>query len=268
MRSSVMNNKTVLITGATQGIGFELSKLFAKDGYHLVLVARNEQKLNEIRQTFKTDYDAEVRIIVKDLSKADSAQEIFEQLKLENIIINILINNAGFGHFGRFAETDWDVEQRMIQLNITTLTQLTKLFLPDMMALNQGAIMNVASTAAFMPGPLMAVYYATKAFVFSFSQALSNELKDTNITVNTLCPGATETQFARVAEMDESKLFSNPFMSVMDAKTVARMGYKDLMNGKDLTVTGVINKMLVRSVRVSPRKMVMNITRWLMDKRE
>ncbi len=262
-----MNAKTVLITGATQGIGFELSKLFAKDGFNLILVARNEQRLNEIRKAFKSDYDADVRIIAKDLSKADSAMEIFEQLKLENIIVNILINNAGFGHFGKFTETDWDVEQRMIQLNITTLTQMTKLFLPDMLALNQGAIMNVASTAAFMPGPLMSVYYATKAFVFSFSQALANELKDTNITINTLCPGATDTEFARVAEMDNSKLFSGSMMSVMNAETVARMGYNDLMDGKELTITGTMNKMLVQSIRVSPRKMVMNITRWLMDKR-
>jgi short-subunit dehydrogenase len=262
-----MNNKTVLITGATQGIGFELSKLFAQDGYSLVLVARNEQKLNDIRKSFKAEYDVGVRIIAKDLSRPDSAQEIFEQLKLENTIVNILINNAGFGHLGEFTETDWEVEQQMIQLNITTLTQLTKLFLPDMLDLNQGAIMNVASTAAFMPGPLMSVYYATKAYVFSFSQALANELKDTNITVNTLCPGATDTEFARVAEMDNSKLFSSSLLSVMDAKTVARMGYKDLMNGKELTITGAMNKMLVQSVRVSPRKMVMNITRWLMDKR-
>ncbi len=262
-----MNNKTVLITGATQGIGYELSKLFAQDEYNLILVARNEQRLNEIRKNFTAEFKVNIRVIAKDLSRPDSAQEIFEQLKLENIIVNILINNAGFGHLGKFSETDWDVEQKMIQLNITTLTQMTKLFLPDMLDLNQGAIMNVASTAAFMPGPLMAVYYATKAYVFSFSQALSNELKDTNITVNTLCPGATETEFSRVAEMDNSKLFSSPLMSVMDAETVARMGYKDLMNEKDLTITGAMNKMLVQSIRVSPRKIVMNITRWLMDNR-
>jgi len=254
-----MNHKTVLITGATHGIGFELSKLFAQDGYNLVLVARNEQKLNEIRKDFKSDYDATVRVIAMNLSKPDSAHAVYEKLKLQNIIVNILINNAGFGHFGKFADTDWEVEQRMIQLNITTLTQLTKLFLPDMLDLNQGAIMNVASTAAFMPGPLMSVYYATKAYVFSFSQALANELKDTNITVNTLCPGATETEFARVAEMDNSKIFSSSLMSVMDAETVARMGYKDLMNGKELTITGAMNKMMVQSVRVSPRKMVVNI---------
>ncbi len=263
-----MNTKTVLITGATQGIGYELSKLFARDEYNLILVARNEQRLNEIRKDFTTKYSVEVRVIAKDLSRPDSAQEIFEQLKLENIIVNILINNAGFGHLGKFSETDWDIEQRMIQLNITTLTQMTKLFLPDMLALNQGAIMNVASTAAFMPGPLMAVYYATKAFVFSFSQALANELKGTNITINTLCPGATETEFARVAEMDNSKLFSSSLMSIMDAETVARMGYKDLMNKKNLTITGAMNKMIVQSLRFSPRKTVMSLTRWLMDKRD
>ncbi len=263
-----MNNKTVLITGATQGIGYELCKLFAQDEYNLILVARNEQRLNEIRKDFMDSFNVDVRVIAKDLSKADSAQEIFEQLKLGNIIVNILINNAGFGHLGKFSETDWDVEQRMIQLNITTLTQMTKLFLPDMLDLNQGAIMNVASTAAFMPGPLMAVYYATKAYVFSFSQALTNELKGTNVTVNTLCPGATETEFAKVAEMDNSKLFSSPLMSVMDAETVARMGYKDLMNKKDLTITGAMNKMMVQSLRFSPRKTVMNLTRWLMDKKD
>jgi len=262
-----MNNKTVLITGATQGIGFELSKLFARDEYNLILVARNEQRLNEIRKDFKAEYSIDVRILVMDLSKPDSAREVYEQLKLQNIIVNILINNAGFGHLGKFEDTDWDVEQRMIQLNITSLTQLAKLFLPDMLALNQGAIMNVASTAAFMPGPLMSVYYASKAFVLSFSQALANELKDTNITVNTLCPGPTETEFARVAQMDNSKLFSSPLMSVMDAASVARMGYKDLLNKKSLTITGTMNKMMIQSIRVSPRKTVMSLTRWLMDKR-
>lgn len=263
-----MINKTVLITGATQGIGYEISKLYAQDGFRLILLARNEKRLNDIRKEFKQKYDADVLILVKDLSKPDSAHEVFEQLKLQNIIVGSLINNAGFGNYGKFSDTDWDVELRMIQLNITSLVQLTKLLLPDMLALKQGAIMNVASTAAFTPGPLMSVYYATKAFVFSFSQALANELKGTDITVNTLCPGPTETEFASNAHMDNSELSQNPLVKVMDAQTVAEEGYKDLMEKKSLTITGTMNKLLVQAIRLSPRNAAMNVTRWLMDKRK
>ncbi len=263
-----MHQKTALITGASQGIGYELSKLFIKDGYNLILVARDEKRLNAIKADFLIEYDASVEIIIADLSHPDSALQIFETLRLKNTIVSALVNNAGFGHFGKFAETDWDVYQNMLQLNISSLTRLTHLFLPDMLDMKYGFIMNVASTAAFMPGPLMSIYYASKAFVFSFSQALANELKDTNVTVNTLCPGPTETGFQQRAKMDNSNVFNNPIMQVMDAETVARQGYRDLMRGKTLTINGAFNKLLTQSVRISPRKTVMNITRWLMDKRE
>ena len=262
-----MHKKTALITGASQGIGYELSKLFIKDGYNLVLVARDEKRLNAIKTEFLKEHQVDIEIVAKDLSDPNSAQEIFELLKLKNTIITALVNNAGFGHLGKFVETDWDFYQKMIQLNISSLTHLTHLFLPDMMDMNQGYIMNVASTAAFMPGPLMSIYYASKAFVLSFSQALANELKDTDVIVNTLCPGPTETKFQQRAKMDNSNLFNNPIMHVMDAETVAKQGYRDLMQGKTLTITGSFNKLLTQSIRVSPRKAVMNITRWLMDKR-
>lgn len=262
-----MHPKTALITGASQGIGYELSKLFIQDGYNLVLVARDEERLKAIKKEFLKEHQVSVEIIVADLSLPNSPQDIFDTLKLKNIIISALVNNAGFGHFGKFVETDWDLYQKMIQLNISSLTRLTHLFLPDMLDMNHGYILNLASTAAFMPGPLMAVYYASKAYVLSFSQALANELKDSNVRVNTLCPGPTATKFQQRANLDNSKLFNSPIMHVMDAETVAKQGYRDLMLGKSLTITGSFNKLLTQSIRVSPRKAVMNITRWLMDKR-
>jgi len=262
-----MHKKTALITGASQGIGYELSKLFAKDGYNLVLVARDEKRLNDIKMEFLKEHQVDIQIVVKDLSNPNSAQEIFESLKLKNTIVTALVNNAGFGHLGKFSETDWDLYQKMIQLNISSLTRLTHLFLPDMLDMNRGYIMNVASTAAFMPGPLMSIYYASKAFVLSFSQALANELKDSSVIVNTLCPGPTETKFQKRAKMDNRNVFNNSIMHVMDAETVAKQGYQDLMQGKTLTITGSFNKLLTQSIRVSPRNMVINVTRWLMDKR-
>jgi short-subunit dehydrogenase len=262
-----MSKGTALITGASAGIGLELSKRFAADRYDLVLLARREDKLIQIKKELEDAWGIQVHPIVKDLSASQSAEQVFTMVQKQGLHVDYLINNAGFGHLGKFAETDLEVFRRMMQLNMVSLTELTHLFLPVMLERKRGGIMNVASTAGFMPGPLMAVYYASKAYVLSFSQALSNELKGSGITVHTLCPGATETEFAGTAEMDNSKLFSSPFISVMDAATVARLGYEDMMKGKSLTITGGMNKFIVQSLRVSPRNMVMNLTRWIMDQR-
>ncbi len=262
-----MAKGTALITGASAGIGLELSKRFAADRYDLILLARREEKLLELKKELENTCEIQVHLIVTDLSEVQSAEQVFTTVQEQGLSVDYLINNAGFGHLGEFADTDLDIFRRMMHLNIISLTELTHLFLPVMLERKRGGIMNVASTAAFMPGPLMAVYYASKAYVLSFSQALSNELRGTRITVHTLCPGATETEFAGTAEMDNSKLFSSPFISVMDAATVARLGYEDLMKGKSLTITGGMNKLMVQSLRVSPRNTVMNLTRWLMDQR-
>jgi len=261
-------NQTALITGASTGIGYELAKLFAKDGFNLVITARNEAKLNEVKKELNGISDIKVHVIAKDLSEPQAAAELFNEITKQSINIDIVVNNAGYGLFGLFSETDWNTELRMIQLNITSLTQLTKLFLPEMIKRNEGKILNVASTAGFMPGPLMAVYYATKAYVLSFSQALSNELKDSAITVNTLCPGPTESEFSKTARLDNSKLFTNGIMRVLNAKTVAQISYRDLMKGKRLTITGLTNKIMIQSLRTAPRNMITNITRWIMSQRD
>ncbi len=262
-----MSKGTALITGASAGIGLELSKLFAADRYDLILLARREDKLLHIKKELEQRFSIQVHLIIKDLSLPQSANEVFTAVQEQGLHVDYLVNNAGFGHLGKFTETDLDVFQRMMQLNMVSLTELTHLFLPEIQERKRGGIMNVASTAGFMPGPLMAVYYASKAYVLSFSQALSNELKGTGITVNSLCPGATDTEFAETAEMDNSYIFNNPFATVMDAATVARLGYEDLMKGKSLTVTGGMNKLMVQSLRVAPRNTVMKLARWLMDQR-
>lgn len=263
-----MRKRTALITGATQGIGLEFCKLFAADGYNLVMVARDSERLDLLRHRFQEEYEIKVQIFARDLTEPSAPSAIFDALKIQNVIVDVLVNNAGFGNFGLFTETDWETERNMIQLNITSLTQMTKLFLPDMLVLDSGGIINVASTAAFMPGPLMAVYYATKAYVLSFSQALAEELKDTNITINTLCPGHTATEFSKREHMENSKPFTPVSGIIQSAEEVAREGYRDFMHKKPLTITGTMNKMMIQSLRFSPRKAVTKVTRWLMDKRQ
>ncbi|MFA5196741.1 MAG: SDR family oxidoreductase, partial [Bacteroidales bacterium] len=193
--------KTALITGASSGIGLELARIHASKGDNLVIVARNKTKLDELKTELESQYKISVYTLGRDLSMADSAKEVYEEIKKQNIKVYYLINNAGYGNYGYFTETSWKKEADMIQLNITTLTQLTKLFLPDMIKNGGGKILNLASTASFQPGPLMAVYFATKAYVLSFSQALNNEVKPQGVTVTALCPGLTESNFVNAASM-------------------------------------------------------------------
>lgn len=251
--------KTALVTGASSGIGYELAKLFARDRYNLVLVARSEQKLIQLADEFKENFGIAVKIIAKDLSKPEAPEEIFAELQQEATKVDILVNNAGFATFGFFGETALSTELQMMQLNMVALTHLTKLFLKDMLAQKQGKILNVASTAAFQPGPLMAVYYASKAYVLSFSEALANELKDSGITVTALCPGATASGFQERANMEQSMLFSQP--GVMDAPTVARIGYRGLMKNQTVVIPGLKNKVLALSVRFTPRNVVTEVVR-------
>lgn len=248
--------KTALITGATSGLGYEFVKLFANDGYNLVLVARNGQKLDEIRESFK---NIEVTAIPKDLSVPGAAKEVFQDVDKKGIEIDILVNNAGFGLLGKFDELDIYKQLEMIQLNITALTELTYYILPKMKQRNSGRIMNVASTAAFQPGPLMAVYYATKAFVLSLSEALVEELEGSNVTVTTLCPGATKTNFGAVASLERTKLFSRAMASDMVAKT----GYEALMSGKRVIITGGLNKAGALGAKFMPRSMAAKIAKYV-----
>jgi len=255
---------TALITGASNGIGLELAKIHASTGGDLVLVARNTAKLEELKTTLESQYNVTVHVIGKDLSSPHSAQEIFAETSRQNIQIDYLINNAGFGDYGMFAETDWNREEQMINLNMTTLTLFTKLYLQDMLKRGRGKIMNVASTAAFQSGPTMAVYCATKAYVLSFSEAVSNEVKDKGITVTTLCPGATETGFQAAGGLDDSPLFNGKKLPT--AREVATYGYAAMIKGKTVAIHGIMNAILAGSVRFMPRSIVLKISRKILGK--
>jgi short-subunit dehydrogenase len=259
-----MTKRTALITGASGGIGYELAELFAKDGHNLVLVARSTDTLKTIAEDFQSKYHIVVHIVPMNLSSADSPNELFHYLERNNITVDYLVNNAGFGTLGKFNEIELQEELDMIQLNITALTHLTKLFLKRMVERKFGRIMNVASTASFQPGPLMAVYYASKSYVLFLSEALSNELKGTGVTISALCPGPTKTGFQSRAQMEKSKLFTTSGM-VMDAKKVATIGYKGMMKGKSVIIPGLANKILAQSSRISPRKLSAEVVRFLQE---
>lgn len=255
---------TALITGASNGIGLELAKIHAAKGDRLVLVARNKSKLDELKLELEKTYKISVYTIGKDLSAMNASQEVFDETSKQQIQIDYLINNAGFGDFGMFVETDWNKEAQMIQLNITALTQLTKLYLKEMVKRSSGKIMNVASTAAFQSGPTMAVYYATKAYVLSFSEAIDNEVRDKGVTVTALCPGATESGFQAAAAMEESNLVKG--RKLPTSKEVAEYGYESMMKGRTVAIHGFMNYLLANSVRFIPRAMVVKVTRKLQDK--
>ena len=255
---------TALITGASNGIGLELAKVHASKGGDLVLVARNKTKLDELKAELESQFKVSVYTIGKDLSANNSAQEVYDEITKQNIQIDYLINNAGFGDFGMFAETEWNKGLQMINLNITTLTQFTKLYLQDMVKRKSGKIMNVASTAAFQSGPTMAVYYATKAYVLSFSEAVDNEVSGKGVTVTTLCPGPTESGFQAAAAMEESNLVKGKKLPT--AKEVAEYGYSSMMKGKTVAIHGMMNWIMAHSVRFTPRALVVKLTRKIQDK--
>jgi uncharacterized protein len=255
---------TALITGASSGIGLELAKTFASHGHHLVLVARNEGKLKELAAQIEQQYKVKVTVIAKDLSNYNTAKEIVNSCTQQNIQVDYLVNNAGIGDFGFFHESDWNKQEQIINLNITALTCLTHLVLPGMVQRKFGKILNVASTAAFQPGPTMSVYYATKAYVLSFTEAISNELEKTGVTVTALCPGATESGFQSAAAMEESKLVKGK--KLPSSAEVATYGYKALMNGKVVAIHGFMNKVIAESVRFTPRFLVRKIVRSIQNK--
>jgi uncharacterized protein len=255
---------TVLITGASGGIGYELIKLFARDRHNLILVARSSDKLTQVASELQAS-GVTVKTIALDLATSPAPKFLFDQLQREKIAVDILVNNAGFGTFGEFAQISEEEILGQIQLNITALTELTRLFLPAMIARRSGRIMNVASTAGFQPGPLMAVYYATKAYVISFSEAIANEVRNSGVTVTCFCPGATHTNFARRAGIDKSRLFQ---LGAMSAEKVALDGYRAVMEGRTLAISGAHNWLVAQSTRFAPRKMVTAISRWISESTE
>lgn len=258
-----MNNKTVLITGATKGIGYELSKLFAEDSYNLVLIARNEDTLKEIKKHFSKKYNIDVLIIAKDLSKPDAAFEIFNETIEKKIVVNILVNNAGIGDFGKFYKEDISKISNIIHVNIVALTELTRLFSEKMLMRKEGKILNVSSMAAFQPGPYMAVYYASKAYVQSFSEAITNELKGTGVTVTTLCPGPTKSGFQHEVGSEKSNLAKLNLLS--SSEDVAKYGYKTLSEGKSVVIPGFVNTSLVNTAKLIPRKAKIQIVKKLQE---
>lgn len=257
-----MLKQTALITGASSGIGLDLAHLFAADGHDVILVARSEGKLRELAAQLEQQHKITARVIPADLERPEAPRELFEAVHSQ---VDFLVNNAGFGVTGKFAETDLERELALIQVNIAALTHLTKLFLRPMVERGRGRILNVASTAAFQPGPLMAVYYASKAYVLSFSEAIAEELSGTGVTVTALCPGPTATGFADAASMTNSRLFT--VMKPMTSRQVARIGYGAMHRGKRVAITGALNKMLAQSVRVTPRVVVAKVTRKLQENR-
>jgi short-subunit dehydrogenase len=251
-----------LITGATEGIGLELAKCFARARHDLVLVARDREKLERVASEISAGCGVRVSAIAQDLSAREGARRVFDEVRSRAISVDFLVNNAGVGTFGLFAEADLDKELGMMQLNMATVTELTGLFLPRMLQRRSGRILNVASTAAFQPGPLMAVYYATKAYVVSFTEALANELRGTGVVASVLCPGPTRSEFQRRAGMGASKLFRS---GVMDPSVVAETAYRGLMKGKTTIVPGLRNKMLMFAVRLGPRKLLPYIVRRMQE---
>jgi hypothetical protein len=250
--------KTALITGASSGIGLELARIFARAGYNLVLVARNGDRLRQLASELEKAHGARSLILATDLTEPGAAAYVLDQTTRAGLHLDVLVNNAGFGQYGLFAENDLEECLRQIQLNVTTLTHLTRLYLPGMIERKMGRILNVASTAAFQPGPLMAVYFATKAYVLHFSEALANELHGSGVTVTCLCPGATVTEFHKRANATGMKLLK---MGAMDARTVAEDGYRALIEGKPVVISGFKNWLVAQSVRLAPRRLVTAIAR-------
>ncbi len=255
-----MPAETALITGASAGIGRELARRFAADKSNLVLVARRRDRLEELAAELRAQSGVEVRALAADLSHAEAPPALADELAHGGTRVDVLVNNAGFGALGPFAESDTARLMEMVQVNVAALTHLTRLLLPGMIERGQGGIFNVASTAGFQPGPYMAVYYATKAYVISLTEALHDELAGRGVTVSCLCPGPTETEFAATARIERSRLFN---LRTMTAARVAEIGYRGFRRGKLLVVPGWLNWLAAIGGRFAPRSVPRGIAKWL-----
>lgn len=255
-----------LVTGASSGIGLELARLLAADGHDLVLVARDAARLEKIAGHLAAAHRIECAVVARDLADPEGPEDVLREIARRRTEVDVLINNAGFGVYGPFASTDLREELGMIRVNVSAVTALAKGVLPGMLDRGHGRILNVSSTAAFQPGPLMAVYYATKAYVLSFSEAIANELAGSGVTVTALCPGPTVTEFQKRAGVGETRLFRGPL--VQDAAAVARAGYRGMLRGRRVVVPGVANRLLVQALRVTPRRLATAVTRRIQETRE
>jgi len=264
VQSKNSNMKTALITGASSGIGLELAKIHAQKGNNLVLVARSEQKLNDLKEQLESQYKIKASAIVLDLSNPDAAHQLFERTEKDGIKVDYLINNAGFGDFEEFHQSDLNKAMQMIDLNIKSLTILTRLYLTGMLERKSGKIMQLASTASFQPGPLMAVYYATKHYVLAFSEAIAEELDNSGVTVTALCPGPTASGFQNAADLGDSKLVKDK--KLPSSEEVAKYGYNAMIKGKRVAIHGFQNKLMAFSVRFTPRSWVTALVKKLSEK--
>lgn len=254
-----------LITGASSGIGYELARVFARHNHNLVLVARSTGKLEALRSELTKDFSVRAEVISLDLARAGAAEELAEFLRRKKLDVDVLVNNAGFGDHSLFLQQDQQKIEEMILLNVLTLTKLTRLLLPDMVLRKGGKILNVASTAAFQPGPLMSVYYATKAYVLSFSEGLYEELRGTGVSVTALCPGPTESGFQNAANMSDIALVET--MKLPTSKDVAEFGYRALMANRAVAVHGLVNSVMAASTGLAPRFLVRKLVKKLQEKR-
>ena len=255
-----------VVTGASGGIGLELARLLAKDGYPLVLAARRLEVLQQLAEEIHKQYGVSVTPVAVDLSHPDGPAQLFAAVQALKQPVEILINNAGFGIYGPFAQSSPEKTQALLRLNIAALTHLTHLFLPEMLQQNRGRILQVASTAAYQPGPLMAVYYASKAYVLNFSEALHCELQGTGVTVTALCPGPTKTDFKDRAGLGDTPLFSG--RDVMGVQPVAQAGYRALLSGRRVVIPGWRNALLAYLARLVPRRLVMLMVLRLQSSRQ
>jgi len=250
----------VLITGASSGIGLELAKIFAGEGYGLVLVAKDSGRLDAAAGELANHYPVPVKTLCADFSLPEAAEHVVRQLRAWNLDVAVLVNNAGFTVYGEFEMTDLGRERERMEVNMAAPVALTKRLIGPMIQKGRGKILNIASTAAFQPGPLMAVYYASKAFVLSFSEALAFELKGRGITVTALCPGPTRTGFQQRGQVRDNILFR---YGTMSAEQVARAGFRGLMRGQSVVIPGWINKVAVGGVKFAPRPWVLKTVHWL-----
>ncbi len=254
--------KTALVIGAASGLGYELSLLLASDAYNLILIDIDAENLHKVKAEIQKSYNCEVEVLIKDLSKPNVAIEIVEEIK--DVVIDVLVNNAGFGLFGAFSNTEWERELDMLYVHIITSTHLTKLLLEGMVKRGSGKILNISSLAAFQPGPLMSIYYASKSYLLSFSEAIANELKGTGVTVTVLCPGPTKTSFQEVVSVNTSE--NSIAFNMASSSDVAIYGYKAMLKGKTVAIPGLLNKFLASFHRFVSRSAAAKIVRNIQEK--
>lgn len=248
------NVPTVLITGASVGIGYEFAKLFARDGYKLILSANNLERLTRSAERVRQESNAEIEVVAENLAIPGAAGRLVDEISKRGLNVDVLVNNAGFGVYGMFSDTEGVKETELLQVNVVALTELTKLLIGPMIKRKYGKILNVGSVAGFVPGPGMAVYYASKAYVLSFSEALANEVSGTGISVTLLAPGPTSTEFQSRAGMDENRAFST--MKPMSAARAARKGYQAMNRGQGIAIPGLTNKAVATMSRMVPREVI------------